>query len=185
MLLETASTSILVSILRKGKFKNLEKAYIHGWYLLFIAGILQVMLKIGLLSNYFYPIVILSYLLILSCLALNYYSRGMMIAFIGTLLNFIVISANGGFMPVSLKSLAFAGYDISQLTSNYFDTFHSIIIESTHFTILADIIPIPEPYPFPQVLSIGDLFIMVGVFMFIQEIMFDKKSNKSKLPFQN
>lgn len=175
MLIETASTSILVSIFRKGKLKNLQKIYINGWYLFFIASALQLILHLGYGQKFFYPIVMTSYLLILLCLGLNYKNKSMRLVFAGTFMNFVVIAANNGLMPVSIKGLAVAGYDISKLTTNRFDTFHGLISDSTHLSFLADIIPIPEPYPFPQMLSIGDFFIMIGIFLFIQNAIVDKK----------
>lgn len=180
MLIETASTSILVSIIRKGKIKNLQNVFIHGWYLLFIASLLQLILKMGYVQNFFYPIMMTSYILILICLGLNYKSKPMLTIFTGTLMNTIVIAANDGLMPVSIKGLAWAGYDISTIVNNRFDAFHSIITDATHLSFLADIIPIPEPYPFPQMLSIGDLFIMVGVFMFIQNAIVKKAKPSDK-----
>lgn len=164
--METVSVSLITSFLRKGKLKNLKDIYIRGWYLLLVAGLLQILLKTGVLTDYFYPIVMLSYFSILLCLGLNYKSIPIRIAFAGTFLNFMVIALNGGLMPVSLKGLQFAGYDV---TSSRLDAFHCLITESTRLSFLSDIIPIPEPYPFPQMLSIGDFFLMVGVFLFIME----------------
>lgn len=176
MLIETASTSLLVSFFRKGNLKNLQTIYINGWYLFFIASALQLILHQGYGHKFFYPVVITSYIFILLCLGFNYKNKSMRLIFAGTFMNFVVIAANNGLMPVSVKSLTFAGYDISRLTTNRFDTFHSLITESTHLSFLADIIPIPEPYPFPQILSIGDFFIMIGIFLFIQNAVVDKKN---------
>ncbi|MCG8484085.1 MAG: DUF5317 domain-containing protein [Clostridia bacterium] len=178
MLVETASASILVCFFRKGKLKNLQNAYISGWYLLLIAGILQIILKLGYLETFFHPIVVLSYLLILICLVLNFRELSMVIAFIGTLMNAVVIAFNQGFMPVSSKGLEIAGYDMASITSVRLDTFHALITDSTRLAFLSDIIPIPKPYPLPQMLSIGDFFIMAGVFMFFQNAVLDKHSNK-------
>jgi hypothetical protein len=177
MLIETVSASLLASILKKGKLSNLKNIYIRGWYFLLAAGILQVLLlKISFLKIYFYPVMILSYLSILLCLGLNYKSIPMRIVFIGTFLNFTAIALNDGLMPVSLKGLEFAGYDVLSLTSSRIDTFHCLITESTRLRLLSDIIPIPEPYPFPQMLSIGDFFIMAGVFLFIMEAVKPKNA---------
>lgn len=174
MLAETTSASILVSLIRKGNLKNLQNIDIHGWYLLFIAGILQVVLKLGYFETFFYPIVIFSYICILSCLVMNFRQFSMVITFVGVLLNFLVIAFNKGFMPVSSKGLEIAGYDMSSITSIQLDTFHALIVDSTRLAFLSDIIPIPKPYPLPQMLSIGDFFIMIGVFMFFQNATLTK-----------
>lgn len=181
MLAETTGASLLVCLIRKGKLKNLQHVYISGWYLLFISGILQIILTLGYLEDFFYPIVILSYALILICLALNFHKFSMMITFIGVLLNSVVIAFNQGFMPVSSKGLEIAGYNMSSITSVRLDTFHALITDTTHLTFLADIIPIPKPYLFPQMLSIGDFFIMVGVFLFFQNAVLSKNPMRKHL----
>ncbi len=176
MLIETAGASLIASVLRKGRISNLKNIYIKGWYFLLAAGILQILLKMDFLKSHFYPVVILSYLSILFCLGLNYKSIPMRIIFIGTFMNSVPIALNNGLMPVSLEGLEFAGYDILSLTSSRIDTFHCLITESTRLSFLSDIIPIPEPYPFPQMLSIGDFFIMAGVFLFIMEAVKPKNA---------
>lgn len=181
MLAETTGASLLVCLIRKGKLKNLQHVYVSGWYLLFISSILQIILKLGYLADFFYPIVVLSYALILICLTLNFYKFSMIITFIGALLNSIVITFNQGFMPVSSKGLEIAGYDMSTITSVRLDTFHALITDTTHLTFLADIIPIPKPYLFPQMLSIGDFFIMVGIFLFFQSAVLSKKHTRKHL----
>lgn len=178
MLAETTGISILVCLFRKGKFRNLQNAHISGWYLLFIAGILQVILKLGYLEAFFYPMVVVSYLLIIICLMFNFREFSMIITFIGVVLNAVVIALNQGFMPVSSKGLEMAGYDMTRITSVRLDTFHALITDSTRLAFLSDIIPIPKPYPLPQMLSIGDFFIMAGVFMFFQKAVMNKDSSK-------
>jgi hypothetical protein len=49
---------------------------------------------------------------------------------------------------------------------------HSVLIKGkTNLWLLGDIINIPPPYPFPQTISIGDIFIALGAFLFIQNNM--------------
>jgi len=49
------------------------------------------------------------------------------------------------------------------------------VSKDTKFVYLADIILIPRPYPLPKILSLGDIFLMIGVFVFFQEEMFIEK----------
>jgi len=94
----------------------------------------------------------------------------MKIILVGIILNFIIIALNSGYMPVSLGALEFAGYGISAITSGILDTFHSVLNKDTLAPLLGDYIPIPEPYWFPQIWSIGDLFLIVGIFIFVQDL---------------
>ncbi|WP_094548988.1 DUF5317 family protein [Petroclostridium xylanilyticum] len=60
---------------------------------------------------------------------------------------------------------------------------HTLITSSTRLSILADIIAIPKPYPLPKVLSIGDIFIAFGVFVFIQEAMLSRRLIEKNIIF--
>jgi|GEM_PF-342018 len=171
MLIETVAASGAVLVCRKGRFASLKRLRIHGWYFLIASVLLQSLLSYDIIPAAFhYAAIISSYILILLCLLLNLRRFSIKLATGGMLLNFLVIAANDGYMPVWLKAMAFAGYDTSKLTTTVLDTFHALITESTRLSFLADIIPIPEPYPFPQILSIGDLLIMAGVFLFFQDL---------------
>ncbi|PKM49175.1 MAG: hypothetical protein CVV02_17325, partial [Firmicutes bacterium HGW-Firmicutes-7] len=54
---------------------------------------------------------------------------------------------------------------------------HTVLNESTKLRILGDVIHLPKPYPFPKSLSIGDLFLIGGVFRLIQMLMLDRNVN--------
>ncbi len=90
---------------------------------------------------------------------------------LGTFLNFIVIMLNGGQMPVSQEALIKAG--IPEQINDEIIT-HTIIAKDTVLKFLGDIFILPKPYPRPKVFSAGDVFLAVGVFIYIQEIMVKK-----------
>ncbi len=171
MLIETVATSGVVLLCRPGKFASLKRLRINGWYFLILSVVLQTLLSRNVIpDNFHYVTIFASYILIFLCILVNIRRLSMKIILIGVVLNFIVIAANDGYMPVSIASLTYAGYDVSTIIGNRLDTFHALIMASSPFTFLADIIPVPEPYPFPKVLSIGDFFIMIGVFLFFQDL---------------
>lgn len=86
---------------------------------------------------------------------------------IGVILNFIVIFGNGGKMPVSLNGIN-GIYQEVELPERTYDIKHVALNKDTKFIYLADIILIPRPYPLPKILSIGDIFIILGTFVFFQ-----------------
>lgn len=179
MLIETAAASAITAAIRKGRLKYLKRIRIHGWSFLLIAGLLHFFVSVSLIpGKYRYMTILFIYIMIFFCLLMNYKRKSMLIIFAGTFLNFAVIALNNGYMPVSSEGLKFAGYDVDSIRSNILDPFHSIITGSTHIPVLGDIIPIPEPYPFPQMLSIGDCLIMAGVFMFFQNILVRRSESK-------
>ncbi len=179
MLIETVAASGAVLVCRKGKFASLKRLRIHGWYFLIVSVLLQSLLSLDIIPpDFHYVSIIVSYILILLCILLNLRRFSMKLALAGVSLNFAVIAVNNGYMPVWLGGLEYAGYDISSITSDILDTFHALVTDSTRLSFLSDIIPIPEPYPFPQMLSIGDLFLMAGVFFFFQDLKPRSRQNK-------
>ncbi|MFY9213723.1 MAG: DUF5317 domain-containing protein [Tissierellaceae bacterium] len=195
MVIEPVLLSIIVGKLRKGKFNNLEKIYLRGWYLLLIAALTQFLsslmkgygIRIGGLEfeDYFYYIHIASYLLMLVCIVLNLKKKSMKLFLIGLILNFIVIFANGGKMPVSLTGIKGIKEEVAvELPMSDFDIKHQAVTPDTKFVYLADIILIPEPYPLPKILSLGDIFIMGGLFVFLQEAMLMEKDELGKIKYR-
>lgn len=87
----------------------------------------------------------------------------------GTLLNLVPIAFNNGKMPVQLNET---------LSGTHFDIGHVLLTEATRFRWLSDIIFIREPYPFPKIISIGDIFIVIGVFLLIQQIMVNENLSR-------
>lgn len=200
MLVESMATSLVVGKLRGGKIKNIGNINIRGWYL-FIAGFTlefasvyfksnQVGIVTQFLDKYFILIHSLSYILLLIGLILNFNKKSMVLIFIGTLLNFIVIASNGGHMPVSGDGLSNLGLlrELEMLQQNSVIT-HTLVTQSTRLTILGDVIPIPKPHPLPKMISIGDIFIALGIFLFIQgaminENMFKRDSKMVKFKYK-
>ena len=193
LIIEPTILSLIVAKIRKGKLKNLEKIEIKAWYLLLIAAIIQIISSIiksreivlkGIeFEDYFFYLHTLSYILMILCVILNLNKNSMKVFLIGIILNFIVIFANGGKMPVSLNGIRGINDSIAmELNLSDFDIKHQGITPETKFAYLSDIILLPKPYPLPKILSVGDIFIMIGLFMFLQEAMvIDKNKTKSQL----
>ncbi len=184
MFLEPAVLSIVIAKLRGGRLRNLENIYIKGWYLFLIAALIQGLLSIGkkmdialankILGEYLIYVIVFIFSLMIASVILNIKKNYMKLFFIGLVLNLIVIIGNNGKMPVFLNGIEGikngTGIDV-QLTCREFDIKHEAADKNTKFVYLADIILIPEPYPLPKILSIGDIFLMLGVFKFFQEEM--------------
>ena len=187
LVIEPMILSFIVAKLRKGKFRNLEKIEIKAWYLLLIAAGIQIILSIIknygiILNNVFFYLHILSYILMIICIILNLNRNSMKAFLIGVVLNFIVIFSNGGKMPVSLHGIKGIDNSIStELQTSDFDIKHQVINQNTKLVYLSDILLIPKPYPIRKIFSVGDIFIMIGLFIFIQEAMVIDEKNKSQL----
>lgn len=164
MILVGVGLAVIVGMLRGGRLDRLEHLGIKGiafvWLALgmrVVAGVLAVK---GFSFGPWFQVV--AYLIFLYIVTLNISQSGMKIFGLGSLLNFVVIVFNGGTMPVSAEAIASAGI-VRQPVGN-----HSLLSAGTRLWFLADVIPVRWP---PQVLSVGDLLIVVGIFMFIQHRM--------------
>jgi hypothetical protein len=52
---------------------------------------------------------------------------------------------------------------------------HQLLNSSTHLGFLGDIIPLSNPYPRNQVISIGDVIMNIGGFIFVVQLMLSNK----------
>lgn len=178
--------ALLVGLFRGGNFKGLADMKLkHAWVfpvLLLIQIIVYLTQnKIAFIGSSSNIVFMLVYIAGLYFLWENRHHSGFFIIFIGVLLNFIVMAANGGRMPVSLEaSTVLDPYFIEALKSDLYGK-HAAITEATRLAFLGDIIPLSAPYPREQVISIGDVIMNIGVFFFIQYLMLGNKE-KNQTP---
>ncbi|MFK3960629.1 DUF5317 domain-containing protein [Guptibacillus hwajinpoensis] len=173
--------SILVGYLRKGSLKGF--AYLSfkaGWIfpllLLIEIGIFSFQSSYAWLGTLSAPLFMVIYIVGLIFLWLNRKMNiGIMLLFIGVLLNFIVMAINGGRMPVSLEAANILDPAYAEAIKNGPYGKHAVLTDSTAFGFLGDIIPITDPYPKDQVISIGDIIMNTGIFIFIQRVMVKSK----------
>lgn len=188
MAFEIIILALLVGVIKGGNIGKLEKLHIKGWYLLATSFTIEIA-SLFLISktNYnisriledkFSIIHILVYSLLIIGLFMNRREKGFKIIMLGSILNFLTILANYGKMPVSIKSLENAGL-YNQLTLLYDDRImtHVLMTENTKLSFLGDIIPIARPYPFPKIISFGDILISIGLFILIYSYMIKKEKH--------
>jgi len=164
MLLDVISFSFIVGLLRGGRIKDLPK--FEKLFLLLISIGLQV-------CSAFFPayggsFVSIAYVFILVFLVVNRKYEDMRIFMIGWFLNALAIWTNGGKMPIDLEQAKKLPYDLTSVI-NGTNFKHSVLTESSNLPFLSDIIYMP--FVIPRVISIGDLFIMLGAFLLVQRIM--------------
>jgi hypothetical protein len=156
--------AVIVGLLRGGRLDRLEHLGIKGLAFVWLALGMRVaagMLAVrGFLFGPWFQVG--AYVIFLYIMGRNLSLPGLKVFGLGSLLNFIVIVFNGGTMPVSVEAIAAAGIVREPVGT------HSLLGAETRLWFLADVIPVRWP---PQVLSVGDLLIVVGIFMFIQHRM--------------
>ncbi|MCD6574886.1 DUF5317 domain-containing protein [Candidatus Aerophobetes bacterium] len=182
MLLDVLVFSLIIAFLRKGKLSRLAEIKFRRIELIIVPFVLQYVLVLagekGVSwfegwGNYLY---LISYTLLLIGIWGNRHIKEMRVFGIGVLLNFLVIAVNKGKMPVSLEALKKAGMqDMLPLLKSKTYVVHTILTANTKLKFLADIIPLPPPYPRARVVSVGDIVMGVGIFLLIQNYATERK----------
>jgi hypothetical protein len=122
-----------------------------------------------------------SFLLLIAFCLVNLRSPGFLLILAGTLMNFAVISANGG-MPVGPEALIGSGQASTlQLLVEGGGAKHHLAGPDDTLMFLADVIPIPPPVR--QAVSAGDVVAYVGVaYVVIVAMRADRRRLIAPLP---
>ncbi|WP_374717307.1 DUF5317 domain-containing protein [Geobacillus thermodenitrificans] len=168
--------SLLIGWFRGGSLKGLAHMKLRGGWLFPLLLALQFVIfflqeKVAWIAKMSNVIFLLVYITGLVFLWLNRHQPGLPVIFAGVLLNFIVMAANGGRMPVSVEAAQFLGREYIEALKAGLYAKHQAITSDTLLPFLGDIIPLSPPYPRQQVISIGDVVMNVGAFLFIQHLM--------------
>jgi uncharacterized membrane protein YcgQ (UPF0703/DUF1980 family) len=172
--------AIIIGFIRGGNFKRFaDLTFKAGWIfpllLLIQLGIFTFQNKIGWIGEFSNLSFMVIYVIGLTFLWLNRHHPNFKAIFVGVLLNFIVMAVNGGRMPVSMEAASVIDPQYLEATKNALYAKHTLVTESTKLAFLGDIIPLSAPYPREQAISIGDVVMNIGVFLFIQSVMVGKK----------
>ncbi len=167
--------SILLALIRGGKISNLGELKIRWYGLILLGFLMQVLIfspywqernETRALTHWAY---VASLLMLLIALVGNYRVPGMGLIIIGFFLNWVVILANGGYMPASPTALATAG--LRPLAPGQVSNNSIGVGPDTRFGFLSDMFAIPKPMIFSNVFSIGDVLIALGAVYLIQKAM--------------
>lgn len=160
MFIEATVLGACAALARGGSLKRLSDLQFRGITILTIAMALQGVVRFGLVGDGFgKTLYSLSFILLWVGTLANLPYRGMPMISIGILLNGLVIMVNGGKMPVVLGRSAAdnAPRYAAQLTT------HLLASRGYHLQFLGDIIRIWTPLNGRIIISVGDIFLGVGL----------------------
>lgn len=168
--------SFFIALFRKGSLRGLSELKVKAGWIFPLLLIVQLVVyyyqndykALGQASGLIYMVV---YILGLFFLFINRQHQGFNIIFIGVFLNFLVMALNGGRMPVSAEAAAILDPSFIQALESGLYAKHVLLDQSTRLGMLGDIIPLTDPYPKSQVISIGDVVMNIGIFLFIQYLL--------------
>jgi hypothetical protein len=176
--------AIITGLFRKGNFNGFAELRLRGGWIFPILLILQILIFIfqskldwvASASDYFFLGV---YVIGLYFLWINRKQPGFYYILIGVFLNFLVMAINGGRMPVSLEAASVLDPSYAEVLQSGIYAKHQLLNSATHLGFLGDIIPLSKPYPRNQVISIGDVIMNIGGFIFVLQLMLSEKKQLS------
>ncbi|HEX6989212.1 MAG TPA: DUF5317 domain-containing protein [Bacillota bacterium] len=171
--------SILVALLRGGRIGRLRTLPFRMGGLVVLAFLLRAALgqaanfDLSLPDAVVWLVQAASYGLLLAAVIINRQVAGVPTLGVGVLANAVAILANGGRMPVSPAAAAAMGQQAAfeRLAAGGGSYLHQAMADDTRFSFLSDILPSPSWLSGSHVYSIGDLFILVGLFILVQHVM--------------
>ncbi len=170
--------SLAVGMVRGGSLNRLVDFEFKAFWVVIAAFALQFVLntadatKAGPVVTYFALIHVAVYAILGYALWANRSTPGIPVVMAGAGLNFLVIAVNGMRMPVSVGVLQWAGMpdQAAALEAGRALT-HAVLGPGTRLWFLADVLAIPRPFFRPAALSLGDILMLVGVFIIVQGAM--------------
>lgn len=180
--------AVIIGLIRGGKISRLANLEFKRVWIFILALIIQAgVVLFGVNGNefvlkYIREINAISYALLFIGIIVNAKQRTLIIVLLGMLMNVFVMFSNGWRMPISIDGLTLAGFaDLAEHTLSGKMAFYVPLSEASKYGFLCKIITIPPPYFFPQILSIGDVFIALGLFLFVQSVITNDGYDKSGL----
>ncbi|MEW9702030.1 DUF5317 domain-containing protein [Paenibacillus sp. SI8] len=115
---------------------------------------------------------LVAYIVGLYLLWLNRHERGFWFIFAGVALNTLVMLVNGGRMPVSEEAASVLDpIYVKMLKEDPVVYKHILMTDATRLPFLGDIISLSAPYPRRQAISIGDVIMNFGIFIYLQKAL--------------
>lgn len=170
--------AIVVGLLRRGRLQGLLDLPFRWSGLVVLAFLLRLSLHLvglrglDLADALVWTVQAVSYGLLLLAVVINRRVPGIPTLGAGVVANGLVILANSGRMPVSAEAAEAVGHTaaFARLVQDG-SYLHQALAGQSRLTFLADVFATPSWLPVRTVFSVGDVLILVGIFILIQHLM--------------
>jgi len=179
LLLASVVLAIIIAWMQGSRLSRLGEVEFRWWWVVPLIALAQSLIvrfsrSPGRLKLW-HPrplIMIVSYVVLWVVVWRNRHLPGMWVVLVGVTFNLIAIAANGGYMPISPEALARIGAG----EVAYQRPAGSVVLGSkdvllphqqAYFSMLGDVLVVPEPFLWPTAMSVGDCILAAGVFWFI------------------
>lgn len=171
--------SVLIALLRGGRPAELTRLHFRQPWLLgiglalwIVTGPLPLQSWLGI-STVASDILFVGHVALLLFIWQNRQIPWLLIAGLGLAANSIVMLANGGQMPVDQALLGALGLqeEAQRLLQQGLWLHISVITPETKLPFLGDVLFLGPPFPWPRVLSAGDVLLAIAAFLVVQSAM--------------
>ncbi|MBN2260093.1 MAG: DUF5317 domain-containing protein [Clostridiales bacterium] len=168
MFIEAMIIGLIISFLRGGRMDNLNYLEIKAWYLIIFGMGLQLLPVF--ISGYTFILYfqMIGIIFVLTVIIMNIKLKGFWLMLIGGMLNFTAVVLNHFKMPVNpvfIENNNFSGFMDTVVDGEIVNYIANSV--GGWSAILGKIMMTPSWYPFPRLLSIGDVIISLGIMWFI------------------
>jgi hypothetical protein len=164
MLLDAAVVCLVIGRLAGGRFHRFGELPFRAPWLFAVGFAMQAAAVLPFVLRAAPALRVSSYLVLFAGVAVNWPLWELRVAGVGLLLNFLVITANGGKMPASEACLARKGGEkLVATVSAGLDPRNSLLTERTRLAFLGDRLAVPVKYRGLNGFSAGDVLLTIGV----------------------
>lgn len=152
--------SLASPLLFGGQMSRLALVRFRGWWILVAALLAQIVIievVPGANRTLLESVHMATYVAAGVFVAVNWRVPGLLVIALGGASNGITIALNGGQLPASRPALEMAGIELAKG-----DFINSGVLADPVLPLLGDYFVWPEPFPFANVFSIGDVLIVLG-----------------------
>lgn len=174
LLLWAVPLGVALGYLLGGRLSRLSRIQLRGAVLILIALVIQLLIfplgsREPIVEFATEPLHLASYALLLGFVIFNYREWGIVAMGAGMVLNLIVISANGGYMPTRPELLEASGRAEAANALREVGVYanNTVIDPKTPLWFLGDVFSTPAWVPLANVFSVGDALLALGLIVFL------------------
>lgn len=186
MFIEAVLLGLIVGRLRGGRSLHIGNLEFKGWVLIVIGFLLQMLPmllgRMGWMAHNGPVVAFATLVLVFLIVVLNGRKPGFLVIALGAVLNIAAMAFHGLKMPVYLPALRGTGRTelVESIVNNAVLNYSGLETLAGWSDYLGKVIPVPRFYPLAQVLSVGDLLISAGIFLFVMGQMTTSMHFRSK-----